>query len=157
MHINNQKLSLNIFYKTSSWNMILISNDFWHKIKMYNFDSYNVLLSIATNIAVLLMTASVLQGHDVQHNNPACSGHFRSFIWSRPAVNRFTDSFWFPHWTQRLSLTVCLSLIYELWRFNILLVLMEDETHKPLFWKLSPVRYLTKHFLLCNKSLKANV
>ncbi len=30
--------------------MILISNDFCHKIKMYNFDSYNVLLAIATNI-----------------------------------------------------------------------------------------------------------
>ncbi len=30
---------------------------------MYNFDSYNVLLAIATNIAVLLMTASELQGH----------------------------------------------------------------------------------------------
>ncbi len=41
--------------------MILISNDFWHKIKMYNFDPYDVLLVIATNIAVLLMTASVLQ------------------------------------------------------------------------------------------------
>ncbi len=39
----------------------LISNDFWHKIKMYNFYSYNVFLVIATNIAVLLMTASVLQ------------------------------------------------------------------------------------------------
>ncbi len=30
---------------------------------MYNFDPYNVLLVIATNIAVLLMTAFVLQGH----------------------------------------------------------------------------------------------
>ncbi len=30
---------------------------------MYNFDSYNVLLDITTNISVLLMTASVLQGH----------------------------------------------------------------------------------------------
>ncbi len=30
---------------------------------MYNFDPYNVLLSIATNIPVLLMTAFVLQGH----------------------------------------------------------------------------------------------
>ncbi len=50
-------------YKISSWNMILISNDFWHKRKMYNFDPYDVLLAIATNIAVLLMTASVLQGH----------------------------------------------------------------------------------------------
>ncbi len=33
----------------SSWNMILISNDFCHNSKMYNFDPYNVLLSIATN------------------------------------------------------------------------------------------------------------
>jgi len=31
--------------------MILISNDFWHTIKMYNFDPYNVLLAISTNIA----------------------------------------------------------------------------------------------------------
>ncbi len=30
---------------------------------MDNFDSYNVLLVIATNIPVLLMTAFVLQGH----------------------------------------------------------------------------------------------
>ncbi len=30
---------------------------------MYNFEPYNVLLAIAANIAVLLMTASVLQGH----------------------------------------------------------------------------------------------
>ncbi len=30
---------------------------------MYNFEPYNVLLSIATNIAELLMTVSVLQGH----------------------------------------------------------------------------------------------
>ncbi len=30
---------------------------------MYNFDPYKVLLAIATNIPVLLMTASVLQGH----------------------------------------------------------------------------------------------
>ncbi len=43
--------------------MILISNDFWHKRKINNFDPYNVLLSIATNIHVLRMTASVLQGH----------------------------------------------------------------------------------------------
>ncbi len=30
---------------------------------MYNFDPYNVLLAIATNIPVLLMTVFVLQGH----------------------------------------------------------------------------------------------
>ncbi len=33
---------------------------------MYNFDPYNVLLSIATNIPVLLMTAFVLQGHNLK-------------------------------------------------------------------------------------------
>ncbi len=33
------------------------------KEKFYNFDPYNVLLAIATNIPVLLMTAFVLQGH----------------------------------------------------------------------------------------------
>ncbi len=32
---------------------------------MDNFDPYNVLLAIATNIPVLLMTAFVLQGHIV--------------------------------------------------------------------------------------------
>ncbi len=43
--------------------MNLISNDFRHNIKMYNFHPYNVLLAIATNIPVLLISASVLQGH----------------------------------------------------------------------------------------------
>ncbi len=33
------------------------------KIKMNHFEPYNVLLAIAVNIAVLLMTAFVLQGH----------------------------------------------------------------------------------------------
>ncbi len=37
--------------------MILISNDFCYNIKMYHFDPYNVLLAIATNIPVLLVTA----------------------------------------------------------------------------------------------------
>ncbi len=32
-------------------------------IFFYNFDPYNILFAIATNIPVLLMTASVLQGH----------------------------------------------------------------------------------------------
>ncbi len=39
------------------------ANDFWYKIKMDNFDSYNVLLAIAINIPVLLMIAFGLQGH----------------------------------------------------------------------------------------------
>ncbi len=36
--------------------MILISNDFGHKIKMYHFDPYNVFLAIATNIPQRLKT-----------------------------------------------------------------------------------------------------
>ncbi len=39
------------------------SNDFWHKRKVNNFDPYNVLLTIATNISVPLMTGFVVHGH----------------------------------------------------------------------------------------------
>ncbi len=53
LYINNKKIC--------SWNMILISNDFCHKSKMYHFNPYNVLLAISTN--VLFMTAFVLQAH----------------------------------------------------------------------------------------------
>ncbi len=62
MHINNQKLSFDIFTVQNIF-MEHDLNDFCHKRKMYNFDPYNVLLSIATNIPVLLMTAFVLQSH----------------------------------------------------------------------------------------------
>ncbi len=39
---------------------------------MYNFDPYNVLLAIATNIPVLLMTAFVLQGHIYVYTQIRC-------------------------------------------------------------------------------------
>ncbi len=64
MHITNQKLSFDIFTVGHLLN-IFMEHDLYlisYK-KMYNFDPYNVLLSIATNIPVLLMTAFVLQGH----------------------------------------------------------------------------------------------
>ncbi len=69
MHITNQKLSFDIFTVGNvqhSCNMIFTEypNDFWQK-KMYNFDPYNVLLAIATNIPQRLMTAFVLQDHIV--------------------------------------------------------------------------------------------
>ncbi len=39
MHITNQnEVLIYLRYKISSWNMILISNDFWHIINMYNCD-----------------------------------------------------------------------------------------------------------------------
>ncbi len=47
--------------------MILITNDFWLIIKMYNFDPYNVVLSIATNIPVLLMIDYVSLEHKISH------------------------------------------------------------------------------------------
>ncbi len=37
-------------------------NDFWHKRKLSDFDPYNALLAIATNIPVLLLAAFVVQG-----------------------------------------------------------------------------------------------
>ncbi len=43
--------------------LYLYRNDFWHKIQMYNFDPYNVLLAIGTNIPMLVMTGFVVQGH----------------------------------------------------------------------------------------------
>ncbi len=68
MHITNQKLSFDIFTVGNLLNIFMehdlnILMIFCHKRKMYNFDSYNVLLAIATNIPVLLMTAFVLQRH----------------------------------------------------------------------------------------------
>ncbi len=70
MHITNQKLSFDIFTVGNLQN-IFMEHDlyfilmiyFWHKRKMDNVDPYNVLLAIATNIPVLLMTGFVLQGH----------------------------------------------------------------------------------------------
>jgi len=35
--------------------MILISNDYWHERKMYNFEPYNVLLVIAAYDGTLLL------------------------------------------------------------------------------------------------------
>ncbi len=40
-----------------------ISNDFWHKRKIDNFDPYSVLLAIATKIPQRHKTGFVLQGH----------------------------------------------------------------------------------------------
>ncbi len=42
-------------------------NDFWHKRKSGIFDPYSVLLAIATNIPVLLMTGFVVQSHIWNH------------------------------------------------------------------------------------------
>ncbi len=47
MHITNQKWSFDIY--TLGWHDLYF-NDFWHKRKINNFDPYNVLLAIATNI-----------------------------------------------------------------------------------------------------------
>ncbi len=68
MHITNQKLSSDIFMVRNVLNIFMehdlnILMIFGIKKKINNFDPYNVLLAIATNIPVLLMTAFVLQGH----------------------------------------------------------------------------------------------
>jgi len=58
-------------YKISPWNMIFLDlfliifffNDFWQKRKIDHFDPCNLLLAIATNIPVQLVTGFVTQGH----------------------------------------------------------------------------------------------
>ncbi len=55
--------------------MNLISNDFGHKRKIYNFDPYNVLLAIVTNIPQRLKTAFVVQGH-IYHTVQVVFGYF---------------------------------------------------------------------------------
>ncbi len=64
MHITNQKLSFGIFTVGHLLNIFMEHNlnnpnDFWHKIKINNFDPYNIFLSIATNIPVLLLCSRV--------------------------------------------------------------------------------------------------
>ncbi len=46
---------------------------FWHKIKIDNFDPYNVLLAIATNILMLLMTGFVVQGYIFYNEMYSCN------------------------------------------------------------------------------------
>ncbi len=68
MHITNQTLR---FYIFKEGNVLIIfmehdfyyPNDFWHKIKIYYFDPYNVFLAITTNIPQKLKTGFVVQGH----------------------------------------------------------------------------------------------
>ncbi len=73
MHITNQKLSFDIFMVGNLQNIFMehdlnILMIFVIKEKWIILTSYNVLLSIATNIPVLLMTAFVLQSHIVDTN-----------------------------------------------------------------------------------------
>ncbi len=65
MHITNQTLSFDIFTVGNLQNIFMEHdlNDFCHKRKMYNFDPYNIFLSIATNISQRLKTGFVLQRH----------------------------------------------------------------------------------------------
>ncbi len=67
IHITNQKLSFDIFMVGNLQNIFmehdLYPNDFWHKRKIDNFDSYDVFLAIATNIPQRLKTGFVVQGH----------------------------------------------------------------------------------------------
>ncbi len=70
MHINNKKLSWYIYgrkltkYIFGTWYLLYFLKIFGRKEKsISNFGPYNVLLAIATNIPLLLMTGFVLQGH----------------------------------------------------------------------------------------------
>ncbi len=54
---------------------------------MYNFEPYNVLLSISTNIPVLFMTASVLQGHIYKSENHSSTHTSFSLLFLHPKNN----------------------------------------------------------------------
>ncbi len=58
MHITNQKLRFYIFTEGNLQNIFMeqYPNNFWHKIKIDNFNPYNIFLAIATNM--LLKTGS---------------------------------------------------------------------------------------------------
>ncbi len=65
MHFTKSKSCFDIFMVGHLKNILMEHdpNYFWHKRKHDNFDPYNVLLAIATNIPVLIKTDSVIQGH----------------------------------------------------------------------------------------------
>ncbi len=74
MHFTKSKSCFDIFMVGHLKNILMEHdpNYFWQKRKHDNFDPYNVLLAIATNISVLIKTDSVLiktdsviQGHIV--------------------------------------------------------------------------------------------
>ncbi len=67
MHLTNQKLGFDIFTVGNLKNIFMEHDLYliyeWHKRQIDHFDPYNVLLVIATNIPVLLMTDFVVQDH----------------------------------------------------------------------------------------------
>ncbi len=68
MHFTYQKFKFNIYgrkctkYLHGTWSLLIVLMIFGIK-KIYNFDSYNVILAIATNIPQRLKTGFVVQGH----------------------------------------------------------------------------------------------
>ncbi len=68
MHVNNKKISFDIFIVRNLLNIFMVHDlntlmIFWLLQFFFFFHTHNVFLAVTTNIAVLLMTASVLQGH----------------------------------------------------------------------------------------------
>ncbi len=101
MDITNQKWSFDIFTVGNLLN-IFMEHDlylmiFWHK-KIDNFDPYNVFLAIATNIAMLLKTDFVVQGH-IYVNCPKTQT-----AWSKN-MNAYMNSIMAPDPGSRCSLS----------------------------------------------------
>ncbi len=59
---------------------------FWHKRKIYNFDPYNVLLSIATNRPVWLKTGFVVEAQGVVFIISLILSYYVSFKISRQCL-----------------------------------------------------------------------
>jgi len=78
----------NIFMKHD---LYLNPNDFWQKRKISNFDPYNLLLAIATNTPVRLVTGFVVQGHIWTGNKTKILSK-KSFFCSGPVYQSRVDS-----------------------------------------------------------------
>ncbi len=97
---------------------------------MDNFDPYNVFLSIATNIPVLLMTAFVLQGHIY------CRKYFFTFFIQLSCSDR-----WMPLSILGISLHVISyyyyfyeSVLENDWNIHCIRVFSTPNFHISLFW-----------------------
>ncbi len=145
MHITDQKLSFNIFTVGNLLN-IFMEHGFWNKWKIYDFDPYNILLTIATNIPVLLMTSVVVQGHKSDWKNVGLNSVWLSFLWQAGVRNKklplCTAVFQLLHMHYQPSeseFCIFIQLVYSLEFFalkhkNIMLVWTENKN------KAQPVR-----------------
>ncbi len=94
---------------------------------MDNFDPYNVLLAIATNIPVLLMTAFVLQGHKFLWQNAWYSVSSLVLIWDHHDCDWFAGDHMTDVQNSIMTVSVMLLLYNSLIHKLKLSISQQDE------------------------------